>query len=159
MKIGKFEINVIDTGLFKLDGGAMFGLVPKPLWEKLYAPADESNRVKLTCNLMLINAGTRTILIDTGNGSKMNEKFRSRYDIDIKKSDLINNLKELDIDAASITDVILTHLHFDHFWWCYYYFLMMGEIVPTFLNAVYHVQKEQFDWGSKIKCKRKIFFY
>lgn len=156
IELGNYKIYLISAGNFKLDGGAMFGIVPKIIWEKLYSPADELNRIPLACNLMLIDTGTRRILIDTGNGSKMNEKFCRRYCINPDEADIDNLFRCCDIDINSITDVILTHLHFDHSGAATK--LVSGKVVPTFSNAIYYVQKEHFDWAVDSNEKEKASF-
>ncbi len=106
------QIYSIDTGLFKLDGGAMFGVVPKSIWQK-ETPADENNLCTWAMRCMLIIDGNKKILIDTGMGNKQSEKFFSHYHPHGEDS-LMSSLQKHGIKAEDITDVILTHLHFDH---------------------------------------------
>jgi len=106
------QIYSIDTGLFKLDGGAMFGVVPKSLWQK-ETPADENNLCTWAMRCMLIIDGDKKILIDTGMGDKQSEKFFSHY-YPHGEDNLMLSLQKHGIEADEITDVILTHLHFDH---------------------------------------------
>ena len=113
MKIGAYSIYSIETSIFGLDGGAMFGIIPKPLWEKK-APADENNRIKMVTRSLLLVSGKRKIIVDTGNGEKWNERFRDIYAIDSKTVNLKKSLKKHDILVEDITDVFCTHLHFDH---------------------------------------------
>src|SRR3972149_2034252 len=134
MKIGKYNIHIVNSGYFYLDGGAMFGIIPKPLWEKTNPP-DEANRIKLvTRNLLLIN-GNRKILIDTGMGDKWDEKSKNIYVINQEPESLCNSLSKLKLKPEDITDVILTHLHFDHTGGSTK--LENGKLVPTFPNARY----------------------
>src|SRR5690554_5515391 len=112
MKIGRYQLYTINTGFFKLDGGAMFGIIPKPLWEKTNPP-DELNRIKMAARSLLLTNGNRKILVDTGLGNKWNEKSRKIYDINSEFT-LAGELQKLNIKPDEITDVILTHLHFDH---------------------------------------------
>jgi len=141
MRIGPYILHAIETGRFGLDGGAMFGVVPKPLWEKSNPP-DGRNRITLAARALLLTGGGRRILIDTGNGSKFGEKLASIYRIDTSSSDIVASLARLGVAPADITDVILTHLHFDHAGGATV--LVGGEVVPAFPNARYHLQREQW---------------
>ena len=144
------KIHVINTGLFKLDGGAMFGVVPKSIWQKLEQP-DENNLCTWAMRCLLIEIGDRKILIDTGIGTKQSEKFFSNYYLHGDAS-LMQSLANLGFAADDITDVLLTHLHFDH----------VGGAVsarqkadgtaslePTFSRARYWTNQAHFDWASK----------
>jgi glyoxylase-like metal-dependent hydrolase (beta-lactamase superfamily II) len=102
----------ISTGTFKLDGGAMFGVVPKTLWNR-HNPADENNLCTWAMRCLLIENGNRLMLVDTGLGSKQTEKFFSYYQPN-REENLENSLKQLGFHPSDITDVLLTHLHFDH---------------------------------------------
>ena len=112
MKLGKFEIYSLLDGFFRLNGGAMFGIIPRPLWEK-ENPPDEKNRILLSLRPLLIKTGQENILIDTGIGDKEDAKFRSIYAID-KGSTLLGSLSSLGLQPEDIGVVINTHLHFDH---------------------------------------------
>lgn len=112
MKFGKFEIFSIVENSFKIDGGAMFGVVPKIIWERL-VPSDEFNRVRLDLNLLLVKTDGENILIDTGMGDALSEKQKKIYGIE-KPSELEKKLSELDLTCEDIDLVILTHLHADH---------------------------------------------
>jgi glyoxylase-like metal-dependent hydrolase (beta-lactamase superfamily II) len=105
------QVYSIDAGQFKLDGGAMFGVVPKVLWQKLI-PADENNLCTFAMRCMLVVDENRRILIDTGMGDKQSEKFFQHYYPSGKN--LLSSLQEKGFEKEDITDVILTHLHFDH---------------------------------------------
>ena len=127
------QIYSIDTGLFKLDGGAMFGVVPKTLWQK-ENPADDNNMCTWAMRCMLIIDEERKILIDTGMGNKQSEKFFSHY-YPHGEASMMNSLSKLNIGPKDITDVILTHLHFDH---CGGAVKMNNdELSLTFPNATY----------------------
>jgi glyoxylase-like metal-dependent hydrolase (beta-lactamase superfamily II) len=141
MRIGNYELHAIETGRFGLDGGAMFGVVPKALWEKTNPP-DEKNRIELAARALLLVGGGKRILIDVGNGSKYDEKLRSIFKIDTSQYDLISSLKKFNIIPSDITDVILTHLHFDHAGGSTY--SEGGEVKPTFPKAKYYVQREHW---------------
>ncbi|MFN3873305.1 MAG: MBL fold metallo-hydrolase [Ignavibacterium sp.] len=143
MKIGKYHLHTIQSGYFGLDGGAMFGIIPKPLWEKTN-PADEVNRVSLATRNLLLLSDSQKILIDTGMGTKWDEKSKNIYRID-PKLDLELAIEQRGISAADITDIILTHLHFDHTGGSTK--IENDKLVPTFPNAKYYVQKQNFDWA------------
>ena len=106
------KLHVLNTGFFKLDGGAMFGVVPKTIWQQTN-PADANNMCTWALRSLLIEDGKRLILVDTGIGDKQSEKFFSHYHLHGSDS-LHGNLARLGFHASDITDVILTHLHFDH---------------------------------------------
>jgi glyoxylase-like metal-dependent hydrolase (beta-lactamase superfamily II) len=142
MRIGPYELNVVETGRFALDGGAMFGVVPKTLWQKSNPP-DEKNRIPMAARGLLLRGGGRTILIDTGNGVKYDEKLASIYGISTVSNELLNALSGLGVGAGDVTDVILTHLHFDHAGGSTV--LVEGKPVPTFPKAVHHIQREQWE--------------
>ncbi len=142
--IGKYQIHIIESGYFYLDGGAMFGIIPKPLWEKTN-PADESNRVKLATRNLLLVSDDKKILIDTGMGNKWSKKSNEIYRIEQDEFSLQSTLSKLSIKPKDITDVLLTHLHFDHTGCSTE--LMDGKIIPAFKNAKYHVSEKNFDWA------------
>lgn len=155
MKIGKYEISSINTGEFCLDGGAMFGIIPKPLWEKTNL-SDDRNRVVLNSRCLLLENGSRKILIDTGIGSNWDEKFMDIYRIDQTQNSLFNSFEKQGIKSEEITDVILTHLHFDHTGGAVLF--SEGEVFPAFPNAKYYVQKKHFDWAKNPSEKDKGSF-
>ena len=125
----------IETGNFKLDGGAMFGVVPKPLWEKTN-PADSKNRIEMSARCLLIEDGDKLILVDAGLGDKQSEKFFSHYSRSSDTS-LLNSLNSLGFSPNDITDVLFTHLHFDH---CGGGTKREGDkIVPVFKNARFYL--------------------
>lgn len=142
MKDLKIEIKAIDAGNFLADGGAMFGVVPKAMWNKLY-PCDNLNRCKVALRSLLIDAGQRVYLIDNGCGKKFNEKFYTNNHIDIKV-DLCENLKNTGYSPQQITDVILTHLHFDHCGGSTYKD-ENDELQLTFPNATYYTTQKQWE--------------
>ena len=145
MKIGDYEIHSVQSGLFKLDGGAMFGVVPKNLWERTN-PSDEQNRIEMCVRALLLDSGEKKVLVDTGIGNKMSEKLNKIYDVDYTKHTLESSLKELGYTTEDITDVIISHLHFDHAGGNTYYD-EDRQLNITFPNAVYHVQKGQYEWA------------
>ena len=141
MKIGDYELHPIETGRFGLDGGAMFGVVPKPLWERMNSP-DERNRIELAARALLIIGNGRKILVDNGNGPKFTEKQVDIYRLDMSQYELKRSLRNHGLTPHDITHVILTHLHFDHAGGSTY--RENGEIKPTFPNATYYVQKNHW---------------
>jgi glyoxylase-like metal-dependent hydrolase (beta-lactamase superfamily II) len=144
MKIGSYELHQIDTGRFALDGGAMFGIVPKTIWSKLN-PSDDENRIDLALRTLLITGNKRNILVDNGIGTKFSEKYTKIYKIDHSKYNLDSSLKKFNLETKDITDVILTHLHFDHAGGSTY--REDGELKLTFPNATYYVQKMNYEWA------------
>jgi glyoxylase-like metal-dependent hydrolase (beta-lactamase superfamily II) len=145
MKIGNYEIHAIESGRFALDGGAMFGVVPKTLWEKTN-PSDDKNRIDLALrNLLIIGEGKR-ILVDTGMGTKWQHKFIDIYKLDHTKYNLINSLKQFNLEPKDITDVILTHLHFDHAGGATIF--EDEKLKSSFPNAMYYVQRKNWEWAN-----------
>lgn len=144
MQIGKYKLKTVLSGFIALDGGAMFGIIPKPLWEKTN-PADELNRVTLSTRNLLLIGDNKKILIDTGMGKKWDEKSKNIYRID-SKLDLEHALEQNGIKPEDITDVLLTHLHFDHTGGSTK--LENGKLIPSFPNAKYFVQKKNFEWAT-----------
>jgi glyoxylase-like metal-dependent hydrolase (beta-lactamase superfamily II) len=148
------QIYSIDTGLFKLDGGAMFGVVPKVIWQK-QVPADENNLCTWSMRCMLIVDGDRKILIDTGMGDKQSEKFFSYY-YPSGDETLLGSLKKIGLGPEDITDVILTHLHFDH---CGAAVKKEGEqLLPTFPNATYWSNRSHWQWATAPNPREKASF-
>lgn len=142
MKLGKFELYSLSDGFFRLDGGAMFGIIPRPLWEK-ENPPDDKNRILLSLRPLLVKTGKENILIDTGIGDKEDAGFRSIYDIH-KKSTLIGSLLSLGLRPGDIDVVINTHLHFDHAG-SNTVKNSGGKLSPTFPRARYIVQKGELE--------------
>lgn len=142
--LGGVSVTLIDGGGLKLDGGAMFGIIPKPLWQRS-TPADEKNRIQLACNCLLVEwAGetNRRAIIETGHGGKYDAKEQGFFAIDASRW-LIHGLRDAGVDPESITDVIVTHLHFDHAGGLTRE--REGQLLPTFPNARVHVQKAEHD--------------
>jgi glyoxylase-like metal-dependent hydrolase (beta-lactamase superfamily II) len=144
MQIGKYKLIIIESGYFALDGGAMFGIIPKPLWRKT-DPPDEANRIRLATRNLLLESSSKKILIDTGMGNKWDEKSKSIYAMD-ETSSMNLALEGVGLKATDITDVILTHLHFDHTGGST--LMNKGKPEPAFPNARYYVQKQNFDWAT-----------
>jgi len=146
MQFGDFEIHMLTDGTFKLDGGAMFGIVPKPLWTR-ERPADERNRMLLSCNCPLIRTGKHNILIDCGLGRKWNEKQRDIYAID-ERPRLIEELANVGLKPSDITVLLHTHLHLDHAGWNTQ-LNAKGEPEPVFVNARHVVERRELDVARK----------
>ncbi|HYG75613.1 MAG TPA: MBL fold metallo-hydrolase [Planctomycetota bacterium] len=146
MNFGDFEIHLLTDGTFKLDGGAMFGIVPKQLWTR-ERPADERNRMLLACNCPLIRTGKHNILIDCGLGRKWNEKQRDIYAID-ERPRLIEELAAIGLKPSDITILIHTHLHLDHAGWNTQ-LNAKGEAEPVFVNARHVVERRELDVARK----------
>ncbi|MCH7674783.1 MBL fold metallo-hydrolase [candidate division KSB1 bacterium] len=146
MKFGDFELFVLSDGKFKLDGGAMFGVVPKVLWEKTNPP-NEMNRIEMGLNSLLIKTNDDIVLVDTGIGENYNEKFFEMFEID-KSTSLLKSLNSISLKPDDITKVVLTHLHFDH---CGGNCSKdeNGELKPTFPNATYYFQQDEFEYAKK----------
>ena len=142
ISLGKFEIYGLRDGFFFLDGGAMFGVVPKTLWEKKF-PADEKNRIKLALNSILIKTAKELILVETGIGGDLDPKFYDYYSVE-RKPGLVLSLEKLGYQAEDIDLVVNTHLHFDH---CGGNTSRneKGEDAPTFPKARYIIQKGEWE--------------
>ena len=150
MQIGKYKLTAIETGTFALDGGAMFGIIPKALWERSN-PADEKNRITLGGRCLLLQSEKRNILIDTGIGNGWDEKFSKIYSLDFSNSFLAKSLKNAGLKREDITDVILTHLHFDHTGGAVLF--NNGKPEPAFPKAQYYIQQKHFDWAKNPSFK------
>jgi len=115
LKLGPFHLDSVEAGRFLLDGGAMFGVVPKTMWSRKI-PADQDNRIKMAMRSLLIRSDQsgKTYLIDTGSGHKFSDKLSDIYGFDYEHSELLESLSSLNVSPADITDIIFSHLHFDH---------------------------------------------
>ena len=149
-------IHPINTGNFKLDGGAMFGVVPKSLWSRTN-PADSNNMCDWSMRSMLIEDGNRLILIDTGIGDKQSEKFFSHYYLSDENS-FEPNLKKLGFGLDDITDVFLTHLHFDHCGGAIKRTKDGNGFEPVFKNATYWSTEKHWKWATEPNAREKASF-
>ncbi len=142
LTIGQFQIYGLRDGFFCLDGGAMFGIVPKTLWEKKY-PADELNRIRLGLNSILIRTEDNNVLVETGIGTHLDRKLADMYSFDPQPG-LVESLKGVGLEKEDVDYVINTHLHFDH---CGGNTVVdsTGEVVPTFPHAEYIIQKGEWE--------------
>ncbi|MEQ9261956.1 MAG: MBL fold metallo-hydrolase [Owenweeksia sp.] len=150
------KIYPLNTGNFKLDGGAMFGVVPKSLWKRTN-PADENNMCTWSMRSMLIEDGKRLILIDTGIGNKQSEKFFKHYFLHGEDS-LDGNLKKLGYNRKDITDVFLTHLHFDHVGGAIEWDDKSEAYRPAFPNARFWSNQRHWNWATKPNPREKASF-
>lgn len=155
---GPFELYTIETGDFRLDGGAMFGVVPKTLWER-GIPADDQNRIPMTMRCLLIrskNTG-RVYLLDNGAGNKFNDKMNKIYQLDQSNKNLKASFKEHGFTFDDVTDIIFTHLHFDHCGGTSYYD-QNNELKHTFENATYHVIDSHWETATNPNAREKASF-
>ncbi len=142
-----YEVQLLRAGAFMLDGGSMFGLVPKAIWSKLVA-CDERNRIPLNTNCLLLRDGTRTVLIESGFGDKWSDKERDIYALE--RRTVVDALNEIGVEADQITDIVVTHLHFDHAGGLTT-LDASGAAVPTFPNARIYVQ--EVEWRDALANK------
>jgi glyoxylase-like metal-dependent hydrolase (beta-lactamase superfamily II) len=142
MQFGDFELHLLSDGTFRLDGGAMFGIVPKPLWQR-ERPTDERNRIVLAANCPLIRTGKHNILIDCGMGRKWNAKQRDIYAVD-EEHDLLKDLANVGLTPHDIDILIHTHLHLDHAGWNSRVD-ERGEFEPIFVNARHVVDRRELE--------------
>ncbi len=150
------KIYPIESGHFKLDGGAMFGVVPKSIWNRTN-PADQNNMIDIAARCLLVETSDRRILIDTGMGNKQSEKFFSYYH-QWGNATLEGSLATSGIDPESITDVFLTHLHFDHCGGAVTWNKDRTGYEPTFKNARYWTNQKHWDWAIRPNDREKASF-
>ncbi len=164
LRLGEYEVCPVPTGLFGLDGGAMFGTVPKMLWDKSN-PSDSKNRILLEARGLLLKSPQRKILIDCGNGGdfvakygeKLGSKFSEMYNIDPDGPSLKKSLLSHGLSFSDITDVVLTHLHFDH---CGGGTTEAnGKLAPTFPNAKYYVQSANLETAENPNIREKASYF
>lgn len=155
MRLGQFEIRAVETGRFRLDGGAMFGVVPKVLWSRTN-PADESNRIAMAMRALYLEGDGRRLLVDGGSGTDFGEKMNRIYQIETQG--LRASLERARIDPDSITDAIATHRHFDHAGG----FCRRGPdggIVVTLPRAIHHIQRRQWETALSPTEKDRASFF
>lgn len=164
LKIGPYEIHPLPTGVFGLDGGAMFGTVPRVLWEKSNPP-DAQNRIAMEARALLLKGTDRVIVVDSGNGGdfvakygeKLGQKFAEIYAVDEQGATLEKSLNKYGLHFEDVTDVILTHLHFDHAGGgtC----ARNGKIVPTFPKAKYYVQRQNLETARNPNIRERASYF
>jgi glyoxylase-like metal-dependent hydrolase (beta-lactamase superfamily II) len=140
VRIGRFDVRIFSDGIFKPDGGSMFGVIPKPLWEKV-KPADERNRVAMDMNCLLIRDADHVVVVETGAGSKIPARQREIFGIETPR--LLDELKARGVSPAQVSLVVNTHLHFDHSGGNTY--RDGDKIVPTFPRASYVFQRLEWE--------------
>lgn len=151
--LGPYQVYAVPTGQFALDGGAMFGIIPKALWEQA-TPPDAQNRIRLEARALLLVSGHHKILIDTGNGGDFVAKYgrgqgrMMQAHLGLAQDGLLAGLAALGVSADEITDVILTHLHFDHAGGATCFDSAQGKVVPRFPRARYYVQQENWQTAT-----------
>ncbi len=150
------ELYKIETGNFKLDGGAMFGVVPKSIWQKSN-PADSNNMCPWSMRCLLIKDGDRLILIDNGMGNKQSDKFFSYYFL-FGNNDLISSIRNAGFHEDEITDVFLTHLHFDHCGGGIQWNEDKSSFKATFKNATYWSNSKHWEWATKPNRRERASF-
>ena len=144
MTLAGYQIDLVHAGRLGLDGGAMFGIVPRPLWERRI-PADEANRIPLVMRCLLLRGHGRTILVDTGLGDKTDAKFDRIYAVD-RTHTLLGSLSALGVAREDVTDVLFTHLHFDHGGGATQR-SASGSLELTFPNATHYIQRSHWEWA------------
>jgi glyoxylase-like metal-dependent hydrolase (beta-lactamase superfamily II) len=150
------KLYAINTGHFKLDGGAMFGVVPKSIWNKSN-PADQNNMCSWALRCLLIEDGNRLILIDNGMGNKQDEKFFGYYYLHGNDT-LQKSLNKYGFEMDDITDMVLTHLHFDHCGGSIKYNNNKTNLEPAFKNAKYYCNEKHWNWATQANSREKASF-
>jgi glyoxylase-like metal-dependent hydrolase (beta-lactamase superfamily II) len=149
MELGDLKLTAASDGEFRLDGGAMFGVVPRALWEKP-APPDDRNRIRMGTNCLLVERGSDLLLIDTGIGDKHDARFQGIYGMDPGAVRLPESIRRAGYELGDVTHVLLSHLHFDHCGWnTRVSDAEGGRMVPTFPNARYWLQRGEVEHGRK----------
>lgn len=149
MELGDLKLTVVSDGEFRLDGGAMFGVVPRTMWEKP-APPDGRNRIRMGTNCLLVERGSDLLLIDTGIGDKHDARFQGIYGMDPAAVRLPDSIRRAGYEPEDVTHVLLSHLHFDHCGWnTRVSDAGAGRLVPTFPNARYWLQRGEVEHGRK----------
>ena len=157
--IGNFELFPIESGRFLLDGGAMFGVVPKTLWSR-QIPSDDKNRIPMAMRSLLIKSKKtgKIYLVDTGSGDKFNEKMAGIYGFDYDHSSLLDSLSNVGISPDNVTDIIFSHLHFDHCGGTTTYD-DDGNLKEVFPSAVYHVNQQHWETATNPNAREKASFF
>jgi glyoxylase-like metal-dependent hydrolase (beta-lactamase superfamily II) len=155
MRLGDLTLHLLPDGDFFQDGGAMFGVVPKVMWEKRMPP-NESNQIRNTTNCLLVESGSDLVLIDTGLGGKLSDRMRSIYAMDEQAVRMPDNLAAAGFDREDVTQVLLTHLHFDHCGWN----TVVGKsgLEPTFPNARYWINRTEIEHARDPNDRDRISY-
>lgn len=154
-----FTLIPIETGRFFLDGGAMFGVVPKTLWSRTLKP-DDKNRIPMAMRSLVIKSATsgKVYLVDNGSGDKFDEKMKTILGLDYNHSNLFDSLSEAQVKPEEITDIIFTHLHFDHCGGTTSYD-ENGNLIENFPNAIYHVHEKHWETALHPNSREQASFY
>jgi glyoxylase-like metal-dependent hydrolase (beta-lactamase superfamily II) len=146
MRLGDLELKLVSDGEFRLDGGAMFGVVPRTMWSKV-KPPDDRNRIRMATNCLLVARGGELLLIDSGIGDKHDARFRDLFGMDPEAVRLPEQIRRAGYAPEQVTQVLLTHLHFDHCGWNTRQGAAGGgeELVPSFPNAVYWLERGEVE--------------
>ena len=155
--LGSLRVHVVSDGGFKLDGGAMFGVVPKTLWNGVI-PADAENRIQMGTNCLLIEVGAELILVDTGMGDKHDAKFRAIYGYEEGARRLPESIAAAGFELGDITHVLLSHLHFDHCGWSTRR-NDSGALVPTFPNARYWINRGEVEHARAPSARDRASYF
>jgi glyoxylase-like metal-dependent hydrolase (beta-lactamase superfamily II) len=156
MRLGNLDLTLVSDGEFRLDGGAMFGVVPRTLWEKV-KPPDDRNRIRMATNCLLVARGEELVLVDTGIGDKHDPRFRDTFGMDPAAVRLPDAIRRAGYAIEQVTHVVLTHLHFDHCGWNTRRASQgpqtaaapSDELVPTFPNAVYWLERSEVEHARR----------
>ncbi|MGH7741197.1 MAG: MBL fold metallo-hydrolase [Candidatus Eiseniibacteriota bacterium] len=155
MTLGPWQVHALETGYLWLDGGSMFGSVPKPLWNREH-PADERNRIRLAMRCLLVVGEGRRILVDDGLGEKFSPKLRDIYRVEQDEQNLERSLAALGLGVGDITDVVLTHLHFDHAGGSTR--AEGGRLVPRLPAARYYVQRRNLENARRPNLRERASY-
>jgi glyoxylase-like metal-dependent hydrolase (beta-lactamase superfamily II) len=148
MRLGSLTLHLVSDGPIRLDGGAMFGVVPKVLWERK-KPADERNRIRMTANCLLVESGNDLVLIDSGVGDKGDAKFDDMFGLDPGSPRLPDAITACGYELGDVTHVLLSHLHFDHCGWNTRWSDASDRLVPTFPKATYWISRGEVEHGRR----------
>ena len=149
-------LHPIETGNFKLDGGAMFGVVPKSIWQKTN-PSDSNNMIDISARCLLVEDKNKLVLVDTGMGDKQSEKFFSHY-YRWGDNNLVKSINSAGFSTDEVTDVFLTHLHFDHCGGASFFNKKDGRNEVVFKNATYWSNREHWNWAKEPNSREKASF-
>jgi len=155
MQLGELKVTLVNDGEFRLDGGAMFGVVPRVLWERK-KPPDERNRIRMTTNSLLIERGSELVVVDTGVGEKGDAKFNDQFAVDTQAVRLPAGIEAAGYALGDVTHVLLSHLHFDHSGWNTRE--SGGKLVPTFPNATYWLQRGEVEHGRRPNARDRASY-
>ena len=156
--IGQIEYHLVSDGITWLDGGGTFGVVPRVVWAKMLPP-DENNRIPLALSCLLLKVNNKTILIDTGLGNKLSERHQAQYGLVRSDGGLLDNLAKLGVQPADIDIVVNTHLHADHCGGNTHHDPQTNQLVPTFPNAEYWIQRQELADASYPNERTRATYY